>query len=57
MANSNVDEIEAKDEENALLPEEPHSPATADTTPLNVKLWLSIGVNTLATIAIVRLSI
>ena len=55
MTNSNVDEVEGKDEEKALLLEESQDPSTTDTTPLNIKLWLSIGVNTLATIAIVRL--
>ena len=54
MANPNVDEVEAKDEEKALLPEEPYDAGTYERPPLNMKLWLSIGINTLATIAIVR---
>jgi hypothetical protein len=54
MANRNVNEVETNDEEKALLPEEPYDAGTYERPPLNMKLWLSVGVNTLATIAIVR---
>ena len=55
MSSSSIDETQTKDEEKALLLEEPHNPTIPDVAPLNSKLWLSIAVNTIATVGIVRI--
>lgn len=54
MASSSEDETRSIDEEKALLSEESRHPNMAEAAPLNAKLWISIAVNTIATVAIVR---
>jgi hypothetical protein len=55
ISNSSKDDTQMEDEEKSLLFEEPHSPTASDAAPLNAKLWLSIAVNTIATVGIVRI--
>ena len=52
-ARSSEDEMHSADEEKLLIPEEHQTASKTETPPLNIRLWLSIGVNTLATVAIV----
>ena len=56
MASSTTDETRSSDEEKALLSEEHQEHTSTDTIPRNAKLWLSIAVNVIATVAIVRSS-
>ena len=56
MASSSTDETQSADEEKALLSEEFQEHTTTGTAPLNAKLCLSIAVNVIATVAIVRKS-
>lgn len=53
MARSSMDDTEIMDEEKALLPDEFLVPDASDTTPVNVRLWASIAINTIATCLIV----
>ena len=53
MSDSSNGSQETKDEEKGLLSEEHCDPGATEAQPLNIKLWVSIGLNTLATVAIV----
>ena len=56
MASSNTDEKQSVNEEEGLLSEDHQEHTTTGTEPFKAKLWLSIAVNVIATVAIVRKS-